>query len=238
MLRVFAGARECLVLPRRGCRVFSSFTQGADAESASATARDAPSSAGPSLRSANKYDATARGRGKLAQIARPFGQLLHLTAGSATDQLAFRIQESDLQAAGAGEATRRLLSLSMQCQSRLGQHLRQQAMALFCRGPNDTGSPEVQAALWTLKIAALTRHTQAYRHDYVAERKIVEWQDQRRKILRYLKRVSLERYFSCVDRLGLPHDLVEVADPRRPTLPKVRPKSKEGLRKRAHRANQ
>lgn len=202
------------------------------------------SPAASSLRSANKYDTATKWKGKLDQLARPFNQLVNqllhpdTTRMETTDQLAFRVQESDMQAAGAGETARRLLSLSMQCQSRLSQRLRQQAMSLFCRGPNDTGSPEVQAALWTLKIAALTRHTQTYRHDYVAERKIVEWQDQRRKMLKYLKRVSLERYFSCLDRLGLPHDLVEVPDPRHPTPPKVRAKSKEGLRKRAHRANQ
>lgn len=257
MLRSFVGARghlsSLVVLQRWSLKPFSSssssssISQNANERSRNSsialTGTASSSSDASSPRSANKYNTVTKWKGKLDQLARPFNQLvdqlLHPdTKTKTTESLAFRIQESDMQAAGAGETTRRLLSLSMQCQSRLSQQLRQQAMNLFCRGPNDTGSPEVQAALWTLKIAALTRHTQTYRHDYVAERRIVEWQDQRRKILKYLKRVSLERYFACVDRLGLPHDLVEVSDPRYPTPPKIRPKSKEGLRKRAHRANQ
>jgi small subunit ribosomal protein S15 len=104
-------------------------------------------------------------------------------------------------------------------------------MEMFCRGANDTGSPEVQAAVWSVRIAVLENHARQYLHDYVAERKIVYYKDQRRKILRYLKRVSLERYFACLDKMGLPHDLVEAATSKFPLQKTKWPKSPEGLRK-------
>lgn len=184
-------------------------------------------------------------RSRLNQVARPFRDLLTATAAvyRSGDNIATAtstttangatawppkrvasikppISASDLQGAGLGssatDALSKILHPSMATAGQMRQQLSHVAMSLFARRPNDTGSPEVQAALWSVKISALEAHTRAFRHDYVAERKIVEWRDQRRKILRYLQRLSLERYYTCLDRLGLPHDLVEAAVSRFP----------------------
>jgi ribosomal protein S15 len=192
------------------------------------------------VKEAVRPDLDPKYRGKLDRIARPFQSLLtsYTKPGEVKFRptgLGFRLSETDLEASELNErvapTVKRLLSLEMSGQSELKRHQVHQAMEQFCRKPNDTGSPEVQAAVWSVKIAALEAHVREYLHDYVAERKIVEYKDQRRKILKYLMRVSLARYYGCLDRLGLPHDLVEAARSRFPNKPTKKPKTKEGLRK-------
>lgn len=198
----------------------------------------APTSA-QALRHANVFRTSASARERLAQLSRPFEELIaqFLAADQPGSAAAFGhgLQPSDLASLGLNPsqhpALTRILSLEMCSPAQARQHYLACAMRMFARRPNDTGSPEVQAALWSMKIAALEAHTQKYRHDYVAARKIVEWRDQRRKILRYLRRVSLERYFGCLDRLGLPHDLVEAATSRFPRMPVTRKKTAKGLLK-------
>ena len=68
---------------------------------------------------------------------------------------------------------------------------------------NDTGSPEVQAALITDRINYLTGHFQVNRKDHHSRRGLLALVSQRRKLLDYLKRESLERYQSLIKRLGL-----------------------------------
>ncbi|PJF18941.1 Ribosomal protein subunit S28, partial [Paramicrosporidium saccamoebae] len=155
------------------------------------------------LRKANRIVTETTAKSKLDKTARPFNTLLanyyplkkiHGVSSVKREGLGFGLREQDLEATGANNQTmERLLSLEMNCQEELKKSKMQQAMEMFCRGVNDTGSPEVQAAVWSVRIAVLENHARQYKHDYVAERKIVYYKDQRRKILRYLKRVSLER---------------------------------------------
>lgn len=189
------------------------------------------------LRNANKIKTNASIRERLAKVSRPFRELVasYLTADQANSSaLGYNLQPSDLTNLGlesSDVALTRILSLEMCSPAHVRQYYLHAAMEMFARRPNDTGSPEVQAALWSVKIEALEAHVKSYRHDYVAERKIVEWRDQRRKILRYLKRVSLERYYLCLDRLGLPHDLVESVVSRFPRDPIRRERTAKGLLK-------
>lgn len=193
------------------------------------------------LRKANRHPEVNELRGKLEKLSRPFNALvapyypernIHGVNSTTKEGLAFGLQAEDLSTVHAKTPLmEKLLSINMSSQAELRKQRVHQAMELFCRGVNDTGSPEVQAAVWSVKIASLENHVRQYKHDYVTERKIVEFKDQRRKILRYLKRISLERYFDCLDRIGLPHNLVEAATSKFP-LPKIKwPKTPEGLRK-------
>jgi len=68
---------------------------------------------------------------------------------------------------------------------------------------NDTGSPEVQAALMTDRIAYLTEHFKTNAKDHHSRRGLLALVSQRRKILDYLKRQSLERYQGLIKSLGL-----------------------------------
>ena len=67
----------------------------------------------------------------------------------------------------------------------------------------DTGSPEVQIALLTERIALLTGHFQTHTKDHHSRRGLLKLVSQRRRQLNYLKRIDLERYKALIGRLGL-----------------------------------
>lgn len=67
----------------------------------------------------------------------------------------------------------------------------------------DTGSPEVQVSLITSRIKYLTDHFKSHTKDFHSRRGLQELVNKRRKLLKYLKRNSHERYASLIKRLGL-----------------------------------
>ena len=67
----------------------------------------------------------------------------------------------------------------------------------------DTGSPEVQVALLSKRIADLTDHLKEHKHDHHSRRGMQLWIGDRRRLLDYLKRVDISRYRSLIERLGL-----------------------------------
>lgn len=67
----------------------------------------------------------------------------------------------------------------------------------------DTGSPEVQVALLSKRIADLTDHLKEHKHDHHSRRGMQLMIGDRRRLLDYLKRVDIERYRSLIERLGL-----------------------------------
>lgn len=67
----------------------------------------------------------------------------------------------------------------------------------------DTGSPEVQVALLSKRIDALTEHFKAHGKDHSSRRGLVKLLNQRRRLLNYLKVNSFERYKALIERLGL-----------------------------------
>ncbi|MBC7232434.1 MAG: 30S ribosomal protein S15 [Chloroflexi bacterium] len=69
--------------------------------------------------------------------------------------------------------------------------------------PSDTGSPEVQIALLTKRINALTEHLKIHKHDEASRRGLLKLVGQRRRHLAYLSRTDAKRYKEIVARLGL-----------------------------------
>ena len=67
----------------------------------------------------------------------------------------------------------------------------------------DTGSPEVQVALLSKRIADLTEHLKEHKHDHHSRRGMQLMIGDRRHLLDYLKRVDINRYRSLIERLGL-----------------------------------
>lgn len=67
----------------------------------------------------------------------------------------------------------------------------------------DTGSPEVQVALLSKRIADLTEHLKEHKHDHHSRRGMQLMIGDRRRLLDYLKRVDIDRYRSLIERLGL-----------------------------------
>ena len=69
--------------------------------------------------------------------------------------------------------------------------------------PGDTGSPEVQIALLTKRIARLTEHLKDNKHDEHSRRGLLKLVGQRRRHLNYLSHTDEVRYREIVERLGL-----------------------------------
>ncbi|OJT04559.1 hypothetical protein TRAPUB_4829 [Trametes pubescens] len=88
---------------------------------------------------------------------------------------------------------------------------RRRIIAAFseAENPNDTGRPEVQAALATYKIRGVWAHLSRCKKDIVSRRSLRKLIHERAKILRYLKKVDEDRYDRVLERLGLERSAVE-----------------------------
>ncbi|MCS7065615.1 MAG: 30S ribosomal protein S15 [Fimbriimonadales bacterium] len=80
---------------------------------------------------------------------------------------------------------------------------KQQIISEYQRHEGDTGSPEVQIALLTARINALTEHLKKHRKDFHSRRGLVMLVNQRRQLLNYLAKQDIQRYRTLVERLGL-----------------------------------
>ncbi|MFM9376289.1 30S ribosomal protein S15 [Gordonia sp. VNK21] len=67
----------------------------------------------------------------------------------------------------------------------------------------DTGSPEAQVALLTKRITDLTEHLKQHKHDHHSRRGLLLLVGRRRRLLKYLADVDINRYRSLIERLGL-----------------------------------
>ncbi len=67
----------------------------------------------------------------------------------------------------------------------------------------DTGSPEVQIAILTKRIADLTEHLKTHKKDHHSRRGLFKMIGQRRSLLNYLIKVDIERYRAIIARLGI-----------------------------------
>ena len=76
-------------------------------------------------------------------------------------------------------------------------------IATYGRKPGDTGSPEVQVAILTERIAELTEHLKVNQKDHHSRRGLLMMVGQRRGLLNYLKEQDIERYRAIVKKLGL-----------------------------------
>jgi small subunit ribosomal protein S15 len=85
----------------------------------------------------------------------------------------------------------------------LATDVKQKIMAEYATTEGDTGSPEVQIALLTQRIKDLTEHSRTHKHDHHSRRGLLLLVGQRRRLLRYLESVDIERYRSLIKRLGL-----------------------------------
>jgi small subunit ribosomal protein S15 len=68
---------------------------------------------------------------------------------------------------------------------------------------SDTGSPEAQVALLSKRISDLTEHLKQHKHDHHSRRGLLLLVGRRRRLLKYLAQIDVERYRSLIERLGL-----------------------------------
>jgi len=80
---------------------------------------------------------------------------------------------------------------------------KQQLIQDYRRADADSGSPEVQVALLTERIGALTEHLRTHKKDFASRRGLLMMVSKRNRLLRYLARVDRQRYLDLIKRLGL-----------------------------------
>lgn len=80
---------------------------------------------------------------------------------------------------------------------------KQEIIAKFARDKKDTGSPEVQVALLTQRIADLTQHLKANPKDHSSRLGLLKLVGLRKSLLAYLKRTKYESYAKLIKSLKL-----------------------------------
>ena len=73
----------------------------------------------------------------------------------------------------------------------------------YARGKSDTGSPEVQVALLSARIADLSGHFEKNAKDHHSRRGLIMMVNRRKSLLAYLKRKDADRYRALIEKLGL-----------------------------------
>ena len=76
-------------------------------------------------------------------------------------------------------------------------------IAKFRQHEGDTGSPEVQIAILTERIIYLTEHFKTHVKDHHSRRGLLQLVSQRRGLLDYLRKKSVDRYRGLIDTLGI-----------------------------------
>jgi small subunit ribosomal protein S15 len=79
----------------------------------------------------------------------------------------------------------------------------EQVVSKYQRKDGDTGSPEVQIALLTSRIAQMTGHMQTHSKDYSSRRGLLRMVSRRRRLLDYVKSKNPQLYIDLLQRLGI-----------------------------------
>lgn len=85
----------------------------------------------------------------------------------------------------------------------LTKEVKEKLVKEYARGEKDTGSAEVQIAILTKEIAALTEHLKEHTHDYHSRRGLYKKVGQRKSLLNYLYKTDVSRYRELIKSLGL-----------------------------------
>lgn len=85
----------------------------------------------------------------------------------------------------------------------LTKERKQEIIKKYAKDKADTGSAEVQIAILSEEILALTEHLKEHKHDYHSRRGMFKKVGQRRRLLDYLKKKDVTRYREIVKKLGL-----------------------------------
>jgi small subunit ribosomal protein S15 len=80
---------------------------------------------------------------------------------------------------------------------------KQNVISEYATRPGDTGSPEVQVAVLSERIANLTEHFKTHVKDNHSRRGLIKLVSQRRRLLDYIRSSDSARYDALISRLGL-----------------------------------
>lgn len=85
----------------------------------------------------------------------------------------------------------------------IAKEKKQEIIEEYQRFEGDTGSPEVQIAIFSARIADLTEHLSEHNNDYDSRRSLLKLVGKRNKLLNYLKNYDVERYRDLIEKLGI-----------------------------------
>lgn len=85
----------------------------------------------------------------------------------------------------------------------LTKEKKDQIIGEFKTNDSDTGSPEVQIAMLTVRINELTEHLKMHKKDHSSRRGLLKMVGTRSSLLKYIRNNDVERYRSIISRLGL-----------------------------------
>ncbi|MCZ2150542.1 MAG: 30S ribosomal protein S15 [Bryobacterales bacterium] len=85
----------------------------------------------------------------------------------------------------------------------LAAELKTQIISKYKVHKSDTGSPEVQVAILSQRISQLTEHFKSHQKDHHSRLGLLTMVARRRRLLKYLKNNSPERYKELITRLGI-----------------------------------
>ncbi|KAJ3147018.1 ribosomal protein S15 [Geranomyces variabilis] len=108
------------------------------------------------------------------------------------------------------EMLRRILSLENANKSQINKFNVDRCVQVFGRTPVDTGSPEVQAAVLSVKISAMREHLATHKKDMSTKRQLEKWVSQRMKMLKYLRRTNLAKFVETCRVIGVEPETIRV----------------------------
>lgn len=85
----------------------------------------------------------------------------------------------------------------------LDKEKKKEIFKTYGKTEQDTGTPESQVALFTLRIRHLTEHLKKQKKDFVTQRSIFKLVGKRRKQLDYLKHKDIFKYRELIAKLGI-----------------------------------
>ena len=85
----------------------------------------------------------------------------------------------------------------------LSKEVKSEIVKRFAQNEKDTGSAEVQIAILTEEINALTKHLEEHKHDYHSRRGLLKKVGQRKNLLAYLAKKDINSYREVISKLGL-----------------------------------
>ncbi len=85
----------------------------------------------------------------------------------------------------------------------LTKELKSGLIQQFGKAANDTGTPEVQIAIFSKRITELTEHLKLHPKDHATRRSLIKLVGKRRRLLNYLVAKDIDRYRKIIEDLGI-----------------------------------
>ncbi len=85
----------------------------------------------------------------------------------------------------------------------ISKEIKKDIIKNFGKNDTDTGSVEVQCAILTAEIKSLTEHMKINKKDFQSRRGLIVMVNKRKRLLEYVKAISVNRYLSIIEKLGL-----------------------------------